>query len=187
MVIAWAWYRPGVGPHDWLTLAFVIGGVLLMASEVLVPGLVVIFIGAGAVLTGLLRYLELVESVPLSMLAWIGLSIALVAALRSTVRKWFPPDESVGEVDEDLEAYGEVVEVVDDVPEFDEGREPGRIRLDGSTWPAWSVKGALKTGASAKLVYRKNLDWYVEPVPVLDEPKDDAVPAIEEAREKKES
>ena len=153
-----------------------------MASEAIVPGLVVIFFGGGAILTGLLRFLEVIESVPASVLTWLGLSAALVVALRSTVKKWFPPDESVGEVDEDLEAYGQVVEIVEAVSEFGDG-EPGRIRLDGSTWPAWSVKGTLAPGMRGKLVYRKNLDWYVEPVPVLDEGQVEAVPQLEKQKE----
>ena len=175
-----------------VTLAFLIGGVGLMVAELALPGLVSIFVGAGAVLTAALRFFGVIEDIPMSMVVWMLSSVAMVIALRNTAKKWFPADESRGEVDEDLEAFGELVDVLEDVREMDEGVEPGRVRFDGVPWQAYSTGGTLPAGAQARLVYRKDLVWFVEPAKTLEEGREAPVPegvpdeALEEAPVEKE-
>lgn len=161
-----------------ITLIWLAVGLLLMAAELFLPGLVVVFLGVSAVVVALLRWVGLVTDLPMSFLAWMVISIALVVGLRGAVRRWFPPEESKGETDEDLAAFGTVVDVVEDCHEADDEAPTGRIRFQGSTWPAMSASGVVKKGQRAKLVYRQNLTWVVEPVelPLLDEGDGDAVP-----------
>lgn len=62
--------------------------------------------------------------------------------------------------DEDLDAFGTVVDVVETVRP-DDGS--GRIELRGSTWSATSVAGTLPVGSRARIIYRENLTWIIEP------------------------
>jgi inner membrane protein len=62
--------------------------------------------------------------------------------------------------DEDLDAFGTIVEVTDSIhPDHTKGR----IRLRGSSWYATSVSEPIEAGARARVVYRDNLVWVVDP------------------------
>jgi hypothetical protein len=63
-----------------------------------------------------------------------------------------------------------VVEPVDD-------ESAGRIRFRGATWDARTTEGRLPKGAEARILYRDNLTWIVEPVDhaALDEEFSDAI------------
>lgn len=146
---------------DLITLAWLIIGILLIVGEVAIPGLVAIFLGAAAVLVAGLRYAGLIEGLAASIFAWMGLSVALTAGLRGYVRRYLPAETSRGQIDEGVAAVGQVVDVTADVNDAD---DTGRIRYQGTTWPAISTEGVIPSGARAKLIARQNLAWIVEPV-----------------------
>lgn len=62
--------------------------------------------------------------------------------------------------DEDVEAVGKIVEVVKEVGS---GNDHGRIRFGGTTWPAVTKEGVIMAGKKARILYRDNLVWIVEP------------------------
>ncbi len=148
------------------TLAFLVGGLALMASEFVVPSLFTIFLGVAALMTAALRGVGLVESVPVSFLLWSFISLGLVIPFRPLVQKLMPGGKSVvkkdrTDVEHDRDAMGQVVEVVDDVGE---DHDRGRIRFQGTTWTARMTLGTLKKGDKAQLVYREGAIWIVEAV-----------------------
>jgi len=142
-------------------------GIALMIAEIVVPGFVVIFLGAAAVLVAGLRWIGLVEALTTSFGLWIALSVAMAVGLRSLVARYISSERTVQPTDEDLAAFGKVVDVVALVSEDD---STGRIRYSGTSWPARSLKGTLEPGSKARIVHRENLAWVVElvaaPVPV---------------------
>lgn len=155
---------------DVITLIWLAVGLLLVGFELLVPGFVVVFAGLGALAVALLRYVGLVEGLPASFIAWLVSSVVMVFAFRSTLRRWFPPEESRTEENEAVDAYGRVVDVLEDVNESSaEAPLVGRVRFGGTDWPAVTAEGTIRKGAKARLVYRDNLAWVVEPVPALEE------------------
>jgi membrane protein implicated in regulation of membrane protease activity len=125
-----------------------------------VPGLVVVFLGLAAVLVGFGRWLGVWDSAMGSLTAWFVLSIVMLVVLRSLVARWLPGDVTVQPTDEDTEALGSIVEVVAEVNATD---QRGRIRFQGSSWPAISLKGTLPAGQKVRLLARDNLAWVVEP------------------------
>lgn len=142
-----------------LTWAFVGGGLALMLLETLVPGGIAFFLGVGGVLVGGVRALGLLHDPLTAVVTWIFLSSGLTIALRPFVLQFVQGETSLGLTDEDAEAMGQTVEVVEDVgPE-----DPGRIRFRGATWEARTLEGTLPEGADAQLLYRDNLTWVVEP------------------------
>ena len=113
-----------------------------------------------------LRALGIVEGVFVSFALWGILSVALVLPLRPLLKKYFPPQQRYDPSDEDLDAYGQVVEVL---PPADEGEVRGRIRFQGTTWPAACTDGSVPAGPKARLLHRDRLCWIVEPLPSLPE------------------
>jgi membrane protein implicated in regulation of membrane protease activity len=102
----------------------------------------------------------------------------MVFGLRSTVKKWFPPEETVYDDNEVMRAYGSVVEVLEDVGELGDDKPTGRIRYEGTSWPAATTAGVIKKGAHARLVVREDLAWVVEPAEgELEAPAEEVVPA----------
>ncbi len=142
-----------------LTWTFVVGGALLMLIEAVVPGGIAFFLGLGGVVVGGLRALGLLVDPLSSIVTWVFLSTGLTIALRPLMLRFVQGDVSLAMTDEDAEAMGETVTVVEAVgPE-----SPGRIRFRGATWDARTLEGRLPDGAEAQLLYRDNLTWVVEP------------------------
>lgn len=149
---------------DGWTWVWLAAGALLMAAELAVPGLVVVFLGMAAIVVGLGRWAGLWDSAMGSLTAWFILSIVMLVALRSLVARWLPGESTVEPTDEDTAALGSIVEVVTQVNATDQS---GRIRFQGTSWPAISLKGVIPPGAKVRLLARDNLAWVVEPA---DEP-----------------
>ncbi|MGA9525167.1 MAG: NfeD family protein [Myxococcaceae bacterium] len=144
-----------------VTWAWLIAGVLLIASEAVIPGAVVIFLGAAALLVGAARWLGLLEGWAESLSAWFILSTLLTLALRGVVSRWSEGEKSFQSTDEDADAFGTVVTVSSRITG---GEFSGRIRFRGTTWPARSVHGALEPGEQVRIVDRDNVSWIVEKV-----------------------
>ena len=141
----------------WIWLAV---GALLMLSEFLLPGLVAVFLGAGAVLVALGRWLNFLEGAMSSFTAWFILSLALIILLRQFLARFIPAEIIVQSTEEDLDAQGTLVAVLELV--VSENTD-GRIRHRGSSWPATCLEGSIPAGKKARLLYRDNLVWVVEP------------------------
>ena len=144
-----------------ITWIWLIAGVALAVSEAFVPGFIIIFFGVAAMLVAGLRALGLVESLLPCLLIWAALSTGLVFGVGRFFRKKIQSERTVAVTDEDASVFGRVVEVVDAI---EPGQEGGRIRFQGTTWSARTVKGQLPAGSQARLVDRDNLCWIVEPI-----------------------
>jgi membrane protein implicated in regulation of membrane protease activity len=149
-------------PIAWM---FLIGGVVLLISEFVAPSLAAGFLGVGAMITAGLRALGVVDSVPVSLLLWAVSSVGLMLPLRPALKRLAGRADVVKDstdVDQDRDAMGEVVDVVEDISE---DHDNGRIRFQGTTWQARSTNGSILKGQKANLVYRQGSLWVVEPVP----------------------
>jgi membrane protein implicated in regulation of membrane protease activity len=149
---------------DPVTLLFLIGGLALIASEVKLPGAVAGFFGVAAVLTAAIRGIGLVDSLSTSLLVWGVLTTALIIPLRPLAKKFAGRADvrrDTTDVDDDRDAMGEVVVVVEDITD---DNEEGRIRFQGTTWQARSTAGHFKQGDKVQLVYRQGSIWVVEAV-----------------------
>jgi membrane protein implicated in regulation of membrane protease activity len=142
-----------------LTWAFVLGGLLLMGLETLVPGGVAGFLGLGGLVIAGFRAMGVLVDPWTAILTWIFLSVGLTIALRPLAMRLVRGETSLDLTNEDAEAMGQTVKVVKDVGE----EQTGRIRYRGAEWDARTMEGRLPEGATAKLLYRDNLTWIVEP------------------------
>lgn len=149
-----------------LTWIFLIGGLALMILETLVPGGVSFFLGFSGILVGVLRYFGILIEPGSSILTWLGTSIGLILLFRPLLMKYWGGESFFKLADEDFEAMDQIVEVVEPINDQD---NDGRIRFQGISWQARTVEGELKPGQKAKIKYRDNVTWIVEPVDELED------------------
>ena len=143
-----------------MLIYWLVGGLILIALELVIPGGVVVFLGLAALLVGLLIWVGLLEGLVAAFTAWFVLSLLLIISLRGVVQRLMPGEEQWQSTDEDADAYGKIVEVAETI---EKGTE-GRIHFRGSTWPATCYDKTIREGERARMVARDNLIWVVEPV-----------------------
>ncbi len=144
---------------DIITWIWLACGILLILSEFVIPSAVVIFFGFSALIVSFVRWIGLINSLTVSFGLWIITSLVLVVALRRVVKRLFPADISFQSIEEDSDAYGTVVNVIAPVNEYNSN---GRIRYQGTSWPAMTNEGSIPAGKKAKLICRNNIAWVVE-------------------------
>lgn len=149
-----------------LTWIFLGGGAALMVLEALLPGGVSFFLGLSGVLVAAFRYLGLLEDPYNAVIAWLFISIGLTLLIRPLLMKYWGGDSFYKLADEDLEAMDQIVEVVETV---NSQNDTGRIRFQGISWQARTMEGELKPGTRARIRFRDNVTWIVEPVDELNE------------------
>lgn len=167
--------RGAVSGSDWQALIWLVGGVLLIASEVLVPGLLAVFLGGAALIVATVVWLGLVSSVPVALGLWVACSAALVFTLRGAARRYLPAEYTRENTDEALGAYGALVEVVE---ACDDEQLVGRIRFQGTSWPARCLEGRVEAGERVRLLYQEKdgLGWVVERLGPAGEDADGGAP-----------
>ena len=144
----------------WIT-----AGIILIVLELVVPGMVLVFLGSGALLVALLIWLGLIDAWTAAITTWFVSSLVLLVGLRNLFTRFMPGDaEEAASTDEETDAYGTVVEVAEAIAPD----SPGRIRYRGTTWQAACYGEAMAAGSKARIVYRENLIWIVEPETGLD-------------------
>jgi membrane protein implicated in regulation of membrane protease activity len=139
---------------------WVVGGIVLLVAEIVLPGMVLGFLGAAALMVALLLWLGVIEGLVPALTTWFIGSIVMLVALRGFFQRLMPGDEEVQSTDEDFDAYGTVVEVAETIAKGEEGR----IRFRGTTWAATCYEQALEAGSRARLVARHGITWVVEPL-----------------------
>lgn len=128
----------------WLVL-----GIFLVCLEFIVPGAIVVFLGVAALLVGGLLYFSIVTSWVSAFIAWFILSLFLMLFLRSLFVVYFEGDSRIDNVDEDKDMIGSVVEVIETIHPY----KDGRVRFRDSSWTARSEE-ELAVGQKVRVVKR---------------------------------
>lgn len=143
---------------------WIVAGAVLIVLELIVPGMVLVFLGVGALLVAFLVWLGLVQTWVASITIWFIASLVLLLVLRGFFQRFMSGEAETQSTDEDFDAYGEVVDVVEAIGP----KKEGRIRYRGTTWQAACYDNTLEAGTKAQIVCRENLLWIVEPANPLD-------------------
>lgn len=151
-----------------LTWVFLIGGILLMLSETLIPSGVALLLGFSGLAVGVLRFFGLLEEPSSAIFTWLLASTALTILIRPFIKKYFPADYSFKYADEDYEAMDQIVDVVEPISDTDNN---GRIRFQGISWQARTIEGEIPAGQQVRIKYRDNTTWIVEPVDYVNDNK----------------
>lgn len=147
-------------PPEIVTWTFFLSGLAFMLAEKLLPSGVWIFLGLGGLSVAALRAMGVFVDPFVALFAWLILSTVLTVALRPVAMRYFGGEVSIGVINEDAEAIGQHVRVVEAIaPDA-----PGRIRFRGTDWDAKALDDTIPEGHEAKILARNNLTWIVEPV-----------------------
>lgn len=137
-----------------------------MLIETILPGGISFFLGFSGLLIGALRWLGILADPATSIIAWLFTSIGLILAMRPLLMKYWGGESSYKLANEDVEAMDQVVDVIEPVNAEDTS---GRIRFQGISWQAKTLEGEIPAGSKAKIRYRDNVTWIVEPLDELED------------------
>lgn len=139
-------------------LCWIISGLLMMVMEFAVPGFVIIFFGAGAVVTGLLLGLFPSMNVTLQLVFFTVFSLTTLFVFRryAVGRGKKVSAAGVGDIDDDC--TGRTAKVVKAIQPGD----VGTVELDGTNWNAVSSV-SIEEASFVKIVSRDGLTLKVEP------------------------
>ena len=129
-------------------------GIFLIAVEFLVPGLVMVFVGLGALTVALGMHLGHVDGVLEQFITFFISSIIYLLTLRFLVLRFVPSATRKENIDEDEEVMGSIVEIVADI----NSGEYGRVEHSGSTWQARAEGNqTILKGEQVKIIGRDNI------------------------------
>lgn len=144
----------GISP----VLVWFLVGIVFLALELLLPGLIVFFFGLGAWCVALLLSL-LSMSLAMQLLVFLLASLVLLLALRTLLKKVFlgrALEKDAMNSTQLLEGTGEVIE--DILPPA-----LGKIKYSGSFWQA-SAEQPLLQGTTVRILEKNNLTVKVGPL-----------------------
>ncbi len=155
----------------WIT-----AGIFLIFAEILIPGLVVIFLGISALLVGIAVYFGLIPGIFSQAAVWLILSAVLIILIREHIARLFPSLEKKNyssKADDLIGKSGVVIEPL--APGV-----TGRVRVHGTAWHARLDEASLKKNISLEadarvlITHRENLLLFVSPSsdPDKKEPED---------------
>ena len=139
-------------------LLWFLAGIVFLALELLLPGLIVFFFGLGAWCAALVLFL-----VPMSLatqpLVFLASSLLLLLVLRSFVKKIFLGRTLEKDAMESAQLVEGIGEVIEDI------RPPalGKIKYSGSFWQA-SAEQPLLQGTTVRILEKNNLTIKVGPL-----------------------
>ena len=140
-------------------IVWVVVAVVMILLEVVIPGAVLGFLGLAALIVAGLIYAGVITTTIHAVIAFFMLSLFLIMVLRSFALRLMPGDYQVHDTDEDDEAIGSFVEVIEEIkPE-----SLGRVRYRDSTWEAES-EFAIAVNEKAIIVSRRGSRWIVKPL-----------------------
>ena len=140
----------------WFTVGF-----LLMIGEVMVPGLVILFFGLGALATGVCC-LIFSPDLNIQLLIFVVSSVASLVILRSLLKKIFLGKESVQGIDRPAgvtEYVGSKCKVVARI----DSQLGGKILLNGAEWKAVSDT-IIEEGKIVEIVGQDSITMMVKEV-----------------------
>ncbi len=142
-------------------LIWAVIGVVLMLAELIVPGGIVILLGAAAVIVAGLLTLGIAEGVVQSLTCWFITSMVLILSFRHVTQKLVGGDSHVGNTDEELDLYNKTAEVKEAIGP---GHSKGRIHFQGTDWTAKGDGREIPVGTQVRVICRDNIDFVVEPI-----------------------
>ncbi len=131
-------------------------GLLFIGLEFAIPGVVIIFFGAGALITSLLTAIVpgLKSSVALQILLWLGTSSLSLAFLRKYLSKVFRGKTLTNDGSDPSGKTADVIERI--TPD-----RAGRVHFQGTTWKASSYTETLEKGEAATVLKQDGLTLIV--------------------------
>ncbi len=144
---------------DWLSpeLLWFSCGVVLIFLEFAVPGVILVFFGAGAILTSLLTWAGILPGMVGQVTVFGVSSLVLLFGLRKYASRFFKGDSTE---EKDDEYAGKLARVT---REIYPGSIEGKVFFEGTDWRADSSV-TIPAGSSVRITGKRNITLIVEPV-----------------------
>ncbi|KFZ36768.1 hypothetical protein HR45_14185 [Shewanella mangrovi] len=140
-------------------------GAILMLAELVIPGGIVIFLGAACMIVAAALWLGLITSVAQAFTLWFIASIVLLLLFRQVTQRLVGGDSHVDNTDEELDIYNQVAVVKESIGP---GERLGRVSFQGADWPALGDGSEIAAGRQVRVVCRDNIALVVEPLADFD-------------------
>lgn len=132
-------------------------GIILIISEIFIPGMIIIFFGLSALIISLLVYFGILLSIPSQFFSWAIISLFLVILLRRFFKNLFPSLEIKQNVKDNLIEKTAIV-----IEEINPLQGSGRVEVLGTTWKAFSLTGEIiPVGEKVLIKEQKDFMLYV--------------------------
>ncbi len=144
---------------EWLTpeLIWFCGGIILVFMEFVIPGVILVFFGVGAILTSALTWIGILPGVTEQLIVFGVSSLTLLFALRKYASKFFKGDSTE---EKESEYSGKIAVVTQSIIP---GSLKGKVSFEGTDWKAVSqVK--IPEGTSVLITGKNNITLMVKPV-----------------------
>ena len=141
-----------------MVTAWIVAGAFMILLEVFLPGMVLGFLGSSALIVAALVWLGWIDTWISALTTWFILSLVLLLSLRGLFLRFVGGRSERQSTDEEEDAYGTIVDVVERITPD----RAGRIHYRDATWQAICYDRTIEAGEKAMLAYRENLAWVVE-------------------------
>ena len=133
-------------------------GVVLFVLEFVVPGVILVFFGVGAVITAVLVWLGVITSLSAQLLTFCVISLLTLVTLRQYFSRALRGKvRQAGEFDDNQEFIGARVRVCRAI---EPGSVDGRVFFEGAEWKAVS-DAPIAEGKMAQVVRKENITLHV--------------------------
>lgn len=141
-----------------LALIWILVGVILILSELMLTSVVAVFLGLGAIITGLLLHWNLIDDIAIQFAVFGIVSLLTLMVARGRIKQWFTgytadQDETRPNFQRDIGARVTVVKA------FKHGA--GRVLLNGVQWDAFSDDD-LQVGDTAWVIANEGIQLTVQ-------------------------
>ncbi|WP_133408097.1 NfeD family protein [Parashewanella tropica] len=134
-------------------------GLFLILAEIILPGGIVILLGVACLVVSSMLWGGVVEGLNQSLTLWFITSIVLLLLFRGLTQKMIGGDTHVDNTDEGIDVYGQIATVKETIGP---GEQQGRIRFNGSDWPAVADGSEIAVGEQVKIICQQNIAFVVE-------------------------
>ncbi|MEZ9823185.1 NfeD family protein [Shewanella sp. 10N.286.45.A1] len=142
-------------------LIWAVIGLFLMLAEIILPGGIVILLGAACLVVAGALATGLVEGIVQSLTLWFIASMVLLLLFRQVTQKLVGGDAHVDNTDEELDLFNQSAIVKQTIGP---AQKTGRIEFQGSEWPALGDGTEIAVGSHVRVICRDNIALVVEPL-----------------------
>ena len=137
-----------------------IAGLALLFIEFILPGIVIGFFGVGAILTGILYWLGILDNLTLQLSFFLVSSLALLFGLRRYLKKYFVGKVTGNENSSLSDSIGVKVPVVERIEKHS---TKGRVLYEGTEWNAIADED-IEKGTLVITTKKENLTFTVKKI-----------------------
>lgn len=142
-------------------LAWLLAGIILVFIEFFIPGIIIVFFGAGAITVAFTTWIGLTKGLSGQLLVFTVSSVLYLVFLRRFLKRVFTGKQQADKME--INFVIEIGKVVPVSEYIEPGEVGGKVRYQGTYWAA-RCKEACAPGESVRIIGYENLTLLVDKV-----------------------